>query len=217
MVIRASSEVAMTSLTSSPRFLNLWLHADFLSQEIQIVGNTNVKCFQRDNSCDLDPGDKHGSAPVPSPAAFPPFHFLISRSLLRLSRDIHFPSLSPPPLSLSLSPPPAHVSALWHTRPVHLFAESVVVMLCGSCWGQWPSGVLWCNDPCHRLWAPPPPLHSLKGRKGCKVTARVEAVCYRSQVRDWTDSDVYCKGELAGQVHRLSLSPCLCLCLSCCR
>ena len=161
MVIRASSEVAMTSLTSSPRFLNLWLHADFLSQEIQIVGNTNVKCFQRDNSCDLDPGDKHGSAPVPSlpqhslPFTFwslvPSFVFLVT-----FTSPLSPPPPPPPPLSLSL--PPAHVSALWHTRPVHLFAESVVVMLCGSCWGQWPSGVLWCNDPCHRLWAPPPPL-----------------------------------------------------------
>ncbi|CAB1449071.1 unnamed protein product [Pleuronectes platessa] len=61
-----------------------------------------------------------------------------------------------------------------------------------------------------------PPLHSLKGRKGCKVAARVETrkrsgageqYATGAKFRDWTDSEVYCKGELAGQVHRLSPSP----------
>lgn len=49
-----------------------------------------------------------------------------------------------------------HASAVCHTGPVHLRVGSVSVILCDSCWGRWPAGVLWCNDPCHCL--PPPPV-----------------------------------------------------------
>lgn len=67
-----------------------------------------------------------------------------------------FPSfISFPPAPSFLSSDSATESAVWHTGPVHLLVDSVPVILCGGCWGRWPVGVLWCNDPCHCLPLPP--------------------------------------------------------------
>lgn len=114
-------------------------------------------------SRDLGPGDKQ--------RPFVPFS-LSSPSLSDLSflHAFIFPFIFPAP-SHSLSHALPFVCLQWHTGPVHLFVESVVVMLCGSCRGQWLQGVLWCNDPCHHLL---PPSGQLRGRKGCKVTGQAE-------------------------------------------
>lgn len=121
----------MTSLTSTilPRPLTL-CNLSMFKQTLS--GSWKYKCqvFPHENSCDLDPGGKHGPAvffflsaypyyfrfPIPS---FPPpvSHAFLSYAHLYLSF----------PCSLSLP-----MSAMWCTGPVHLLVESVVEMLCGS-------------------------------------------------------------------------------------
>lgn len=146
-----TSEVAMVSLTSTIRaqpltFCNLSMFKQTLS------GSWKYKCqvFPHENSSDLDPEGKQG--PIVS----------FSLSVLSLSDLssplVHFMFPVTSSLSLSFTFPafsrslPA--SAMWHTGPVHLLVDSVVVISCGSCRGQRPAGVLWCNDPCHRLSPP---------------------------------------------------------------
>lgn len=91
-----------------------------------------------------------------------------------LSSDSSCSAILPFPLTLP-------VSAVCHTGPVHLLVDSVSVISCGSCWGRWPAGVLWCNDPCHCL--PPPPV--IEGEKwiegnGASINTHKETHCWGS-------------------------------------
>lgn len=145
LVMQESCYVAMTRLVHFP---NLRLYAIFLCTTKHYLGhgNTNVKCYRMRIVVVWAMGTNN------------PTSFTLSLSFLPVPPFFPHSSVFPLfhcfPLSYALCCLSLPVSVLWHTRHVHLFVESVVVMLCGSCWGQWPLGVLWCNDPCHRLSTP---------------------------------------------------------------
>lgn len=160
------------SLPHRPSWPNIWLSTVIPCSSKHYLGHrdANVKCVCL---CVVGWGSKLRPGTWSFVSSPLPFR-LIPLFPSHLSSDSSRSAILPFPLTLP-------VSAVCHTGPVHLLVDSVSVILCGSCWGRWPAGVLWCNDPCHCL--PPPSV--IEGEKwiegnGASINTHKETHCWGS-------------------------------------
>lgn len=150
-----------------------------------LSGSWKYKCqvFLHENSCDFGPLGQTG----PRTLCFT-FWSLI---LFPLSFSWFYISLS----------------VMWHIGLVQLYVDTAVVMLCGSCWGQWLPGILWCNDPCHHFSAPS--SHS-RGEMGIWTCIRRNSSWKphpdgaQLVIGQWLSQILYRKNYWWGEVYRLS-------------